>query len=158
MNWLNLLIQFVLSYVSTVCFGIILRIPPKAYNASGIIGGVTWVIYWIMYYHQHCGLALSNLCAAILISLFSMVAARHWRMPMIVFNVPALVPFVPGGQAYKMVRNFAMGNYHLVTVYMYQVIVIVGAITLGFGLGELLIRAYSYLTKRSRQRSRLSNR
>ena len=60
-------------------------------------------------------------------------------MPMIVFNVPALVPFVPGGQAYKLVRNFAIGDYQLATIYLYQVIVIAGAITLGFGLGELLI-------------------
>ena len=106
-----------------------------------------------MYYQNHCGLAISNLVAAILISLFSMLAAKRRKMPMIVFNVPALVPFVPGGQAYKMVRNFAIGNDHLVMVYMYQVIVIVGAITLGFGLGELMIRAYGYLTRRTRKRS-----
>lgn len=145
MSWNNLLLQFILSYVSTVCFGVLLHIPVRAYNASGIIGGGVWVIYWIMYYHQQVGLAISNLFAAILISLLSMIAARHLKMPMIVFNVPALVPFVPGGQAYKMVRNFAIGNYHLVTLYLYQVIVIVGAITLGFGLGELIIRAINYL-------------
>ena len=104
MNWENLFIQFVLSYISTVCFGILLHIPLRAYNTAGIIGGGVWVIYWIMYYHQHTGLAISNLIAAVLISLFSMVAARHLKMPMIVFNVPALVPFVPGGQAYKLVR------------------------------------------------------
>lgn len=145
MNWENLLLQFILSYVSTVCFGVLLHIPLRAYNSAGIIGGGVWVIYWIMYYHQHIGLAISNLSAAILISLFSMVAARHLKMPMIVFNVPALVPFVPGGQAYKFVRNFAISNYQLANVYLYQVVVIVGAITLGFGLGELLIRAVNYL-------------
>lgn len=145
MSWENLLLQFILSYISTICFGILLHIPVRAYNTAGIIGGGVWVIYWIMYYDQHVGLALSNLIAAILISLFSMMAARHLKMPMIVFNVPALVPFVPGGQAYKMVRNFAIGNYSLVTFYLYQVIVIAGAITLGFGLGELIIRAVNYL-------------
>lgn len=144
MNWENLFLQFILSYVSTVCFGILLHIPVRAYNMAGIIGGGVWVIYWLIYYH-HVGLAISNLFAAILISLFSMVAARHLKMPMIVFNVPALVTFVPGGQAYKMVRNFALGNYPLAMFYLYQVIVIAGAITLGFGLGELLIRAVKYI-------------
>ena len=145
MNWENLFIQFVLSYLSTVCFGILLHIPLRAYNTAGIIGGGVWVIYWIMYYKQHTGLAISNLIAAVLISHFSKVAARHLKMPMIVFNVPALVPFVPGGQAYKLVRNFAIGDYQLATIYLNQVIVIAGAITLGFGLGELLIRAVKYL-------------
>ena len=112
MNWGNLLLQFFLCYVSTVCFGILLNIPKRAYHTAGMIGGGVWVVYWIMYYCSGIGL-----------------------------------PFVPGGQAYKMVRNFAIGNYHLVNVYFYQVVVIVGAITLGFGLGELLNRVLNYLHK-----------
>jgi uncharacterized membrane protein YjjB (DUF3815 family) len=142
--WLNLALQFFLSYISTVCFGILLHIPVRAYNVAGIIGGGVWVIYWVMYYQEAVGLAFSNLTAAILIALCSRWAAQHKKMPTIVFEVPSLVPFVPGGQAYKMVRNFAIGNYHLVTVYFYQVVVIVGAITLGFGLGELLNRIIHY--------------
>ena len=35
MSWSNLVLQFVLSYVSTVCFGVLLHIPVRAYNASG---------------------------------------------------------------------------------------------------------------------------
>ncbi|MBB1079679.1 threonine/serine exporter family protein [Limosilactobacillus sp. STM2_1] len=154
MNWGNLLLQFFLCYVSTICFGILLNIPRRAYNTAGIIGGSVWVVYWIMYYHSGIGLAFSNLVAAILISIFSQFAARRKRMPIIVFNVPALVPFVPGGQAYKVVRNFAIGNYHLVTVYFYQVVVIVGAITLGFGIGELLNRMLIYLQQYLIKKSR----
>lgn len=154
MNWGNLLLQFILCYISTVCFGILLNIPKRAYNIAGIIGGSVWVIYWIMYYHSGVGLAFSNLVAAILISILSQYAARRKRMPIIVFNVPALVPFVPGGQAYKMVRNFAIGNYHLVTVYFYQVVVIVGAITLGFGISELLNRVLIYLRQYLIKKSR----
>ena len=142
--WLNLALQFFLSYISTVCFGILLHIPPRAFNVAGIIGVGSWVIYWIMYYQDGVGLAFGNLFAAVLIALCSRWAAQHKKMPAIVFEVSALVPFVPGGQAYKMVRNFAIGNYHLVTVYFYQVVVIVGAITLGFGLGELLNRIIHY--------------
>lgn len=142
--WLNLALQFFLSYISTVCFGILLHIPSRAYNVAGVIGGGSWVIYWVMYYQDGVGLAFSNLFAAVLIALCSRWAAQHKKMPAIVFEVSALVPFVPGGQAYKMVRNFAIGNYYLVTVYFYQVVVIVGAITLGFGLGELLNRIIHY--------------
>lgn len=56
-----------------------------------------------------------------------------------------------------MVRNFAIGNYHLVTVYFYQVVVIVGAITLGFGLGELLNRVLIYLRQYLIKKSRLNS-
>lgn len=157
MNWANIIFQFILCYVSTVCFGILLHIPVKAYNAAGLIGGGVWVIYWILYYHRGVDLAFSNLLAAILISLLSQAAARRLRMPIIVFNVPALVPFVPGGQAYKMARNFAIGNYHLVSVYFYQVVVIVGAITLGFGLGELMNRVLNYVRQYLIKKSRFNS-
>lgn len=157
MSWLSILFQFLLCYVSTICFGILLHIPVRAYNAAGIIGGGTWVIYWLMYYHGSIDLAFSNLIAAILIAIFSQYAARRLKMPIIVFNVPALVPFVPGGQAYKMVRNFAVGNYHLVTVYFYQVVVIVGAITLGFGIGELFNRIMNYSHQYFMKKSRLKS-
>ena len=88
MNWSTLLLQFFLCYVSTVCFGILLNIPKRAYNTAGMIGGGVWVIYWIMYYCSGIGLAFSNLVAAILISVLSQAAARRKRMPIIVFNVP----------------------------------------------------------------------
>lgn len=101
MSWESLILQFILCYVSTICFGILLNIPRKAYNTAGLIGGGVWVIYWIMYFHLGVDLAFSNLIAAILISVFSQFAARHLRMPIIVFNVPALVPFVPGGRLIK---------------------------------------------------------
>lgn len=37
MNWSNLLLQFFLCYVSTVCFGILLNIPKRAYHTAGMI-------------------------------------------------------------------------------------------------------------------------
>lgn len=67
-----------------------------------------------------------------------MMAAKVQHQPMILYNVPALVPFVPGGQAYKVVRYFVLGDYGLSLSYLYQVVVIAGAITLGFGLGDLI--------------------
>ncbi|WP_367342722.1 threonine/serine exporter family protein [Limosilactobacillus sp.] len=137
----KLIMEAFLSYVATICFGILMNIPLDAYNLAGLIGAGSWVIYCILYFHLHIGLALSNLLAAVLISIFSMLAARKCKQPMIVFNVPALVTFVPGGQAYRMVRNFVLGNNTQAFVFLYQVFVIAGAITLGFGVGEMINHA-----------------
>ncbi|MFR0608901.1 threonine/serine exporter family protein [Limosilactobacillus mucosae] len=136
----RLIFEFVLADLSTICFGILLNIPRRAYHSAGAIGGASWVFYWAVYYQLHLGLALSNLLAAIMIGVLSMAAARWQKMPMIIFNVPALVPLVPGGQAYKMVRSFVLGSNGAALVYLYQVLVIAGAITLGFGLGDLINR------------------
>lgn len=131
-------LQAVFAYVATVCFGVLLNIPARAYHVAGMIGGLSWLVYWEIYYHLHWGLAVSNMIAAILIGILSMVAARHQKMPTIIYTVPSLVTFVPGGQAYKMVRNFVVGNNDQSLIFLYQVVVIAGAITLGLGIGEMI--------------------
>lgn len=149
--WGKLLLQFLLAAVSTICFGILMNVPRRSYGVAGIIGGLSWAFYWVIYYHLHWGLAMSNLLAAIIIGILSMLAARHLKMPMIIFNVPALVAFVPGGQAYKMVRNFVLGNNDQAWIYLYQVLVIAGAITLGFGISDVLNRV---LFRRNRSKKK----
>lgn len=149
---LHLIVEFILADLATICFGILMNIPKRAYLPGGIIGGAVWVIYIMMYFHLHLGLAMSNLLAAILISILSLMAARKFRMPMIIFNVPALVSFVPGGQSYQVVRNFVLGNNGTAMSYLYQVIVIAGAITLGFGLGDVINAALHYRPKKWKNR------
>lgn len=134
----RLLTQFVLADLATICFAVILNVPPRAYFTGGLIGGASWLLYYWMYDVLHVGLALANLLAAIMITLLSLLAARHERRPMILYNVPALVTFVPGGQAYKVVRYFVSGEYGLALEFFSQVVVIIGAIVLGFGLGDLI--------------------
>ena len=152
----RLLLHFVFAFVATICFAILLNVPRRAYLAGGVIGGATWVIYVVMYFHLHVGLALSNLSAAILIGILAMMAAKVQHQPMILYNVPALVPFVPGGQAYKVVRYFVLGDYGLSLSYLYQVVVIAVAITLGFGLGDLINTAlYGRHRKEARPFSQL---
>ncbi|HIW70145.1 MAG TPA: threonine/serine exporter family protein [Candidatus Limosilactobacillus merdipullorum] len=134
------ILETLFAYVATICFGVITNIPRRAFNVAGIIGGLSWLVYWGLYYHLHLGLAVSNMLAAILIAILSMVAARHQKMPTIIYTVPSLVTFVPGGQAYRMVRNFVVGNNSQSLIFLYQVMVIAGAITLGLGVGEMINR------------------
>ncbi len=59
-------------------------------------------------------------------------------MPSILFDVPGLVPLVPGGQAYNSIKNFALGNYQVAFNYLSQVVWIAGSIALGFIVAELV--------------------
>lgn len=52
---------------------------------------------------------------------------------------------MPGGQAYQMVKNFALGNNSLALSYLLQVVVIAGAIAFGFLLAELFNRLQARL-------------
>ena len=64
------------------------------------------------------------------------------KMPMILFNIPSLVPLVPGGQAYRAVRYFAIGKNDLALSYLVQVGMIAGSIAVGFFLAEFVSQVY----------------
>lgn len=48
--WVRLIFEFVLADLSTICFGILLNIPRRAYHYAGAIGGASWAFYWAVYY------------------------------------------------------------------------------------------------------------
>jgi len=86
------------------------------------------------------GYVIGNLLGAVAIGVASLQAAKLKKMPMILFNIPAIVPLVPGGQAYQMIKNFALGNNSPALVFLLQVVMISGAIAFGFLLSELVNR------------------
>lgn len=73
-------------------------------NTSGWIGLLSFLAYKL-YLMAGGGIVGGNFLGALLIGILSMQAARWLKMPVINFNIPSLVPFVPGGQAYQMVKK-----------------------------------------------------
>ncbi|WP_369473004.1 threonine/serine exporter family protein [Secundilactobacillus kimchicus] len=104
-----LIIDLLFTYIATVAFGVLLNLPHRALNMAGLIGTLSFLAYKLLMM-AHSGLVTANLVGAVLIGVLSMQAAKWLKMPVIIFNIPALVPFVPGGQAYQMVKNFALAD------------------------------------------------
>ena len=149
----HLLGEMILAGIASVCFGILRSTPWQAAVPVAIIGGLDWALYVIIYYQWHWGLGVSNMLAAMFISIASFFTARWMKMPMIAFNMPALAALVPGGQAYKVVRYFVLSNYDASLLFIYQIFIICGAITLGFGLGDVINRGFYYWLYRRKMKS-----
>lgn len=142
-----IVIQILCSYLATLGFGIIVNIPHRALNSCGLVGVLGWITY-LLIKGANGGTMLANAVAALMIGLSSIFMARRLKMPMILFNIPSLVPLVPGGQAYKAVRNFAVGNDLAAISDLVQVVMIAGAIAMGFFISELVARTYFRITIR----------
>lgn len=156
--WLVLtgLLEAVLAYLATAAFGILLNIPRRALNLSGWVGAAGWVSYYALFHLLKplpidLKLALGNLVAALVIGLCSLLAARYKKMPMVIFNIPSLVPLVPGGQSYRVVRNLATGHPDLANYYLGQVVIIAGVIAVGFLLAELINQLFFIQAKNRRR-------
>lgn len=143
--------QLVLAYIAVLGFGLIINIPHQALNVAGWIGTLIWGGYLIVQVFDG-GVVLGSLIGSVGIGVLSSLTARYKKMPAIIFNIPSLVSFVPGSQAYQMVRNFALGNYREAVSFTLQVIMITGAIALGFLLAELLNRLIAFCIRQWRLR------
>lgn len=137
----GLLVHFLFSYIATMGFGILINIPHDALLGCGAVGSLGWMTY-ILIFHAHLGMMLANLSGALVVGLGAAIMARAKKMPMILFNVPGMVPLVPGSQSYKAIYNFAFGKNSTALHYLVQVAMIAGAIAMGFFLAEMITRMY----------------
>lgn len=134
------LINFLFSMLATITFGVITNIPRRAFLTCGFTGACGWMTYWVLhtYFQQNFGFA--NFMAAMVIGLLSIFFSRRMLMPVIIFNVPSLVPLVPGGPAYMAVRQMMNQNFTAAMASIVTVLVTSGAIALGFMFTNVLER------------------
>ncbi|EOI6007045.1 threonine/serine exporter family protein, partial [Enterococcus hirae] len=94
----NLFIQFSFSFLATAAFAIITNVPRRALICCGLSGAFGWMIYWVcvdLGDTPAFGSLLGSLGVAFISDLFS----KRLKMPVTIFNIPGIVPLVPGGLA-----------------------------------------------------------
>ncbi|WP_163654829.1 threonine/serine exporter family protein [Listeria sp. PSOL-1] len=133
---LTILVQIVFSYIATVTFAIITNVPKRSLNACGITGTTGWLIFWLLT-KLEIGNAMSTIAGAFVVAIASHFFAKYKKMPITIFNVPGIVPLVPGSLAYQGVRNFVLGDYNTAIAISVQVGMIAGAIAAGLMLSEI---------------------
>lgn len=141
MDFSRIIIEVLFSYLATIGFAVTLNIPRSALNVCGVIGILGWMTYKILYL-GHTGVVLASFVAALVIGLASTIAAGATKKPTILFNVPSLVPLVPGGQAYHVVHYFAFREDEIALRYLVEVALIAGALAVGFFIAEALAKVY----------------
>ncbi|MCX2455049.1 threonine/serine exporter family protein [Lacticaseibacillus nasuensis] len=135
---MEILIQASFSYLATVAFAIIINVPRRNLNLAGWTGLIGWMTYWGLMVTVHPGRMLANLLGALAIGLAAMWFARWQKTPVILFTIPGLVPLVPGATAYQAVRALVLGERADAGMYFVRVVLVAGAIAVGFMLAQLV--------------------
>ena len=99
------------SFSTTVAFAVLLQAPRKTLPISGIIGAVGWVVF--LYVRREMGSSsfYANICATLILSLLSELAARVFKQPATVFVIPGIFPIVPGLGMYNGMAQLIENNY-----------------------------------------------
>lgn len=135
---MTLFIQFSFSFFATAAFAIITNVPRRSLIACGFTGASGWLVYWATTIQMSGNIALGSLLGALAVAAVSFLFSRLLKLPVTIFNIPGMVPLVPGGLAYQAVRNLVIGNYTLAIQSLVQAVMIAGAIALGLVLSEVL--------------------
>lgn len=151
---LQLLGQTILAYISVFAFGIILNIPRRTLNRAGIVGASAWLIYQLVFFltqdmlDKNWRILVGTLLASIVIGIMSLTMSRAQKVPVLIYNIPGIFPLVPGAQAYQVVRNLVAGNREIAAENLELLVIIAGAIVIGFWVAELVnqLRSQKRLT------------
>lgn len=151
---LQLLGQTILAYISVFAFGIILNIPRRTLNRAGIVGASAWLIYQLVFFltqdmlNKNWRIFVGTLLASIVIGIMSLTMSRAQKVPVLIYNIPGIFPLVPGAQAYQVVRNLVAGNREIAAENLELLVIIAGAIVIGFWMAELVnqLRSQKRLT------------
>ncbi len=144
--FLNLMGQTILAYISVFAFGIMLNIPRRTLNRAGIVGACAWLVYELVivltqhFLDKNWRIVLGTLLASVVIGVMSLSMSRAQKVPVL---IPGIFPLVPGAQAYQVVRNLVVGNREVATQNFELLVIIAGAIVIGFWVAELINRLRS---------------
>ena len=96
---MELIKQFILSFISTVGFSILFSAPKETLSYAGFVGASGWSIYYIT-----SNLFSSNIAgtffAALTVGLLGEVFARSNKKPATLYITPGILPLVPGAGMY----------------------------------------------------------
>ncbi|AWE06149.1 hypothetical protein DCE79_01555 [Lysinibacillus sp. 2017] len=138
----HIVVQLVISFIATACFGVVFNAPTRAIPACGVVGAVGWIIYYLLVDYGLDDVRASFI-GAFIVALVAHYSARKFRMPMIVFSVSGIIPLVPGGIAYNTMRNVMELDYITGLQNGIRAFLISGAIAMGLVFAEVIMQIFS---------------
>ncbi|CAD2079008.1 membrane protein [Jeotgalicoccus coquinae] len=130
-------VQFILSFFASAGFGILFNAPRRTILAGGLSGAFGWLVYFIATQFD-IQAVIATFFGAIMLTMLSIMSARHLRAPVIIFITCGIIPLVPGGMAYNAMRSVVLQNYDMALAYGFQVALVSMAIAMGIISTEMI--------------------
>ncbi len=143
---MDLIVQILISFIATSCFGVIFNAPTKVIPYCGLVGSIGWSIYYMLTNWQSVDTIQATFLSAFFVAFIAHLFARSKRMPVIVFSVAGIITLVPGSIAYNTMRNIVEKDYNTAIQNGMLVFMISGAIAMGLVFAEVIMQIlYRYM-------------
>ena len=145
MTWI---VEAILSFIIAVSFAIIFNAPRKKLIACGIVGMSGWMIFSVLS-RITSDTVQASFAGAFVVAIAAHILSKRFKMPMIIFSVPGIILFVPGGLAYNAMRNIVENDYLTAISFASKAFMTSGAIAMGLVFAEVLMQLiFRYMAKR----------
>jgi uncharacterized membrane protein YjjB (DUF3815 family) len=131
--------NLLLSFVSSISFGVLCNVPKKSLVTGGIVGMIGWLGYWSLQ-KEGSGIFVSSFVCSLLLAVVGQIAARIHKMPLTVFYIPGLAPVVPGITSYEAFRALFTHHYPAATDGFMNVAFSAVGLTCGLAVSDMLFR------------------
>ena len=132
-------IKLASSFVGTLGFAIFMHAPRKAWLPASAIGGVAYLLYWVL---LQFGLyePIAIFVGAFLGSILGQYCARRMQMIASIFVLLSMIPLVPGLGLYRCMRFLAQEMYSAGADAGVRAMVDIVMIALGLAMGSFIFR------------------
>ncbi len=138
---MNVLIQMVSSFISALCFGVIVNVPRRVLVHCGLTGLLGWMMNCVLL-HFGVNIFVSVFFGAAVVSICSIVYAKKLKIPTTTFTIPGVFPMVPGIAAYQSMNALMVSDFMLGMSLLMKTFTISITIALAIVMIESLYKTY----------------
>lgn len=139
----DFIIHFGSSFITAFGFTILYNIPKKVVIPAALTGAVGWTTHFFLMNYFMTVNFIATIIASFFIAFVSQVFARKLKKPVILFTLPGIIPLVPGGLVYNMMRAFVEGNTELGFQFAVNTFLTAGALALGLSINSAVFQLFS---------------
>lgn len=136
---MNIIKQFLFSFLSTIGFAVLFNIPNDSISKSGIAGALGWVIFYIT--SRYLNNIAGTFFAATTVGILGELLARHYKKPATIYTIPGIIPLVPGAGMYYTMLALIDNDFILAANKGTETFFIAVAISMGIIVSTFLSRS-----------------
>lgn len=136
-----MLVQVVGAFVAVVAASVTFGVSKKFLIYSGLAGAVSWFVY-LLFLRNNANELIAVFAATLVSALLSHIFARALKAPVTIFQIPAILPTVPGVGMYRTVYYMIMGDKEMTGYYFSKTLQIAGMIAIGIFIMDTVFRTF----------------
>lgn len=143
---MEILVQLLLAFFATISFALYFNAPIKSIFYSGLVGGISWVLYYTVL-KQLDNKILGILLAAFLVGVLGEFLAIKLKKPATIFITTGVIALVPGAGMYYTMFNIVNENFIKAANFGTETFFIAASIAIGIILSTVFSRSIKRFKK-----------